>query len=89
GVKAGKKKPADLTEVRAAATQRLDVIVPVTASERQAKSEKISSEPSPSGGGEGEKPRSSNFDIDDFNRSFAFVIWGGKAVVVNEQPSGP
>jgi len=34
-------------------------------------------------------PRSWGFDVKEINRSYALAIWGGKAVVVNEQPSGP
>lgn len=34
-------------------------------------------------------PRSWGFDVAEINRSYALAIWGGKAVVVNEQPSGP
>lgn len=41
------------------------------------------------GGTAGEPPEPSGFDIDEINRSYALAIWGGKAVVVNEQPHGP
>lgn len=34
-------------------------------------------------------PRSWGFDIAEINRSYALAIWGGKAVVINEQPHGP
>jgi hypothetical protein len=34
-------------------------------------------------------PRAWGFDVEEINRSYALAIWGGKAVVVNEQPSGP
>jgi hypothetical protein len=34
-------------------------------------------------------PRSWGFDVEEINRRYALAIWGGKAVVVNEQPSGP
>ena len=34
-------------------------------------------------------PRSWGFDVEEINRSYALAIWGGKAVVVNEQPTGP
>ncbi|WGS00104.1 DUF5906 domain-containing protein [Bradyrhizobium sp. ISRA443] len=34
-------------------------------------------------------PRSWGFDVAEINRSYALVIFGGKAMVVNEQPSGP
>ncbi|WP_316190540.1 DUF5906 domain-containing protein [Bradyrhizobium sp. SZCCHNS2096] len=34
-------------------------------------------------------PRSWGFDVHDLNQRYALAIWGGKAVVVNEQPSGP
>src|SRR3954466_11927687 len=34
-------------------------------------------------------PRSWGFDVEQINLSYALAIWGGKAVVVNEQPSGP
>ena len=34
-------------------------------------------------------PRSWGFDVEEINRSYALAIWGGKAVVVNEQPYGP
>jgi hypothetical protein len=34
-------------------------------------------------------PRAWGFDVEEMNRSYALAIWGGKAVVVNEQPSGP
>jgi hypothetical protein len=34
-------------------------------------------------------PRSWGFDVNEINRSYALTIWGGKAVVVNEQPAGP
>src|SRR5258705_1341858 len=38
---------------------------------------------------ENTSPRSWGFDVEEINRSYALAIWGGKAVVVNEQPSGP
>jgi hypothetical protein len=34
-------------------------------------------------------PRAWGFDVEELNRSYALAIWGGKAVVVNEQPIGP
>lgn len=34
-------------------------------------------------------PRSWGFDIEEMNRSYAAVVWGGKTVVVNEQSAGP
>ncbi len=34
-------------------------------------------------------PRSWGFDVEEINRSYALVIFGGKAMVVNEQPHGP
>jgi hypothetical protein len=34
-------------------------------------------------------PRAWGFDVEEINRCYALAIWGGKAVVVNEQPSGP
>jgi Family of unknown function (DUF5906) len=34
-------------------------------------------------------PRSWGFDVEEVNRSYALAIWGGKALVVNEQPQGP
>lgn len=34
-------------------------------------------------------PRSWGFDVGELNRSYALAIWGGKALVVNEQPHGP
>lgn len=34
-------------------------------------------------------PRTFGFDVREINRNYALTIWGGKAVVVNEQPSGP
>lgn len=34
-------------------------------------------------------PRCWGFDVAEINRSYALAIWGGKAVVVNEQPAGP
>jgi hypothetical protein len=34
-------------------------------------------------------PRSWGFDVEEVNRSYALAIWGGKALVVNEQPHGP
>ena len=34
-------------------------------------------------------PRAWGFDVEEINRSYALAIWGGKAVVVNEQPAGP
>jgi hypothetical protein len=37
----------------------------------------------------GAAPRSWGFDVKEINRSYALAIWGGKAVVVNEQPCGP
>jgi hypothetical protein len=44
----------------------------------------------PEGGSDGKPPgRPSGFGIDEINRSYALAIWGGKAVVVNEQPHGP
>jgi hypothetical protein len=33
--------------------------------------------------------RSMGFDVAELNKSYALAIWGGKAVVVNEQPAGP
>jgi hypothetical protein len=41
------------------------------------------------GGTAGEPPEPNGFDIAEINRSYALAIWGGKAVVVNEQPHGP
>ncbi|RXG87348.1 hypothetical protein EAS62_36010 [Bradyrhizobium zhanjiangense] len=46
------------------------------------------------GGGEAQDVQSASlrswgFDVEEINRSYALAIWGGKAVVVNEQPSGP
>jgi hypothetical protein len=38
---------------------------------------------------ENASPRAWGFDVEEINRSYALAIWGGKAVVVNEQPSGP
>ncbi|WP_154073226.1 primase-helicase family protein [Bradyrhizobium erythrophlei] len=38
---------------------------------------------------ENTSPRAWGFDVEEINRSYALAIWGGKAVVVNEQPSGP
>jgi hypothetical protein len=29
------------------------------------------------------------FDVEEMNRSYALVDWGGKAVVVKEKPHGP
>jgi hypothetical protein len=40
-------------------------------------------------GAENASPRAWGFDVEEINRSHALTIWGGKAVVVNEQPSGP
>jgi hypothetical protein len=40
-------------------------------------------------GAENAFPRAWDFDVEEINRSYALAIWGGKAVVVNEQPSGP
>lgn len=34
-------------------------------------------------------PRAWGFDVEEINRSYALAIWGGKALVVNEQPQGP
>jgi len=34
-------------------------------------------------------PRSWGFDVREINRSYALTVWGGKTVVVNEQPAGP
>jgi hypothetical protein len=34
-------------------------------------------------------PRAWGFNMEEINRSYALAIWGGKAVVVNEQPHGP
>lgn len=34
-------------------------------------------------------PRSWGFDVAEINRNYALAIWGGKAIVVNEQPTGP
>lgn len=39
--------------------------------------------------GKNTSPRSWGFDVEEINRSYALTIWGGKAVVVNEQPAGP
>ena len=38
---------------------------------------------------ENTSPRAWGFDVEEINRSYALAIWGGKAVVVNEQPAGP
>ena len=38
---------------------------------------------------ENTSPRSWGFNVEEINRSYALAIWGGKAVVINEQPSGP
>jgi hypothetical protein len=40
-------------------------------------------------GAQSASPRSWGFDVQEINRSYALTIWGGKAVVVNEQPHGP
>lgn len=40
-------------------------------------------------GAESTSPRAWGFDVEEINRSYALAIWGGKAVVVNEQPTGP
>jgi hypothetical protein len=40
-------------------------------------------------GAENASPRAWGFDVDEINRSYALAIWGGKVVVVNEQPAGP
>lgn len=37
---------------------------------------------------ESASPRSWGFDVQEINRSYALAIWGGKAVVINEQPGG-
>ncbi|KWV54325.1 hypothetical protein AS156_00940 [Bradyrhizobium macuxiense] len=75
GLKAGKKRPRDLGHAPAK-----DNAIQIA----------LSSPAAPGRGGD-EPPDDdpSSFDIDDLNRSFALVIWGGKAVVVNEQPHGP
>ncbi|MBN8976334.1 MAG: hypothetical protein J0I08_07640 [Rhizobiales bacterium] len=38
---------------------------------------------------EAASPRSWGFDVAEINRNYALAIWGGKAVVINEQPNGP
>jgi hypothetical protein len=38
---------------------------------------------------ENASPRPWGFDVEEINRSYALAIWGGKAIVVNEQPHGP
>jgi hypothetical protein len=78
GIKLAKKHPRDLiefVEVRDA---------------KQAEPTSPNSPPSPAeGGGDDKPPGHSGFDIDEINRSYAHVIWAGKAIVVNEQPRGP
>lgn len=34
-------------------------------------------------------PRAWGYDVDAINRDYSLVLWGGKAVVVKEQPDGP
>ena len=38
---------------------------------------------------ENTSPRSWGFDVEEINRIYALALWGGKAVVVKEQRSGP
>jgi len=38
---------------------------------------------------ENASPRAWGFDMEEMNRSYALVVWGGKTVVVNEQPLAP
>jgi hypothetical protein len=40
-------------------------------------------------GAKNASPRAWGFDVEEMNRSYALVVWGGKTVVVNEQPSAP
>ncbi|MEY9607012.1 hypothetical protein ABIF74_011765 [Bradyrhizobium japonicum] len=40
-------------------------------------------------GAENASPRAWGFDVQEINLSYALAIWGGKAVVINEQPAGP
>lgn len=40
-------------------------------------------------GAQSAAPRSWGFDIEAMNQSYALAIWGGKAMVVKEQPAGP
>ncbi|UGY27175.1 DUF5906 domain-containing protein [Bradyrhizobium septentrionale] len=77
GIKSGKKLPLVLADVRVATSPSQNTATPIV------------SPSAANGGGDEKPPNDSAFDIDDLNRSFAFVIWGGKAVVVNEQPHGP
>ena len=81
GLKLGKKQPRDLTSVKSA---------PTSQAQAEGAHNEARSSPSPAEGGDGDKPlEPSGFDIDEINRSYALAIWGGKAVVVNEQPHGP
>lgn len=43
----------------------------------------------PRDGPGGAEPNGRGFDVHEVNESYALAIWGGKAVVVNEQPAGP
>jgi len=83
GIKLGKKTPRDLSAVAQAVGN-----LPRPDDQREASIDCNGAGSSPSralppakGGG--------GFDISEINRSYALAIWGGKAVVVNEQPHGP
>jgi hypothetical protein len=90
GIKLGKKQPRDLSHAgRAAIGQRRANIVPPASDHIEAASD-APAEPLPiEGKDDGKPPGPSGFDLAEINRSYALAIWGGKAVVVNEQPHGP
>jgi len=97
-IKIGKKQLRDLSEVRGAPTEALRALHQEMRSREAADvtsfaSSIINAAPAAiaplEGGSDRRPPRLSDFDIAEINRMYALAIWGGKAVVVNEQPHGP
>jgi Family of unknown function (DUF5906) len=84
GIKKGKKSPRDLSEVHRETTAQAAAKL----ASAQGGPTPPSSPSRAEGGSDCEKPIV-DFDITEINRTYALAIWGGKAVVVNEQPHGP
>jgi hypothetical protein len=80
GIELGKKNPRDLSHVRGE--------VPARSRAQKAAAPTPSVQPGDRGR-DGKPPTPSDFDIDEINNGYSLTIWGGKAVVVNEQPLGP
>jgi Family of unknown function (DUF5906) len=91
GIKLGKKQPRDLSLAqRVAPAQSLPREAADVASSAPDNVVYLANARVPfDGGGDGRPPKPSGFDIAEINRDYALVIWGGKAVVVHEQPHGP